>query len=364
MSSARSPPTMSPIVNRVLNPNLKPNLSPVSFGLLRQHRRRPPISPAATAQLPRGQGPRPDHHRVHLVNADAIFLNFLATPFASVVPKQLGGETPGYRQAGWDRAVPVEALDQGRGGDLRQEPGLLACRRSPTSTRSTTGPARTRRAALPYLKGRRARHDGRLNPAGRVHRRDHEPRVKRPDRPPHAGRQHYVFTDTQMPSNGPFSNVKVRQAVNYAIDKADILQTNPRRLRRGQLHLPARPASATTPPCNPYPHDVEKAKALMKEAGTKLASRPSSIRTPPIRSADRASIQQTRRDRDQGQHRLRGVRDVPRTHRGTAQGTHLAGSAGSCTTPILRLHRPDPVVRLGGQGRCERGPRPHQVSPR
>ena len=27
-----------------------------------------------------------------------------------------------------------------------------------------------------------------------------------------------------MPNNGPFSNVKVRQAVNYAIDKDAILQ--------------------------------------------------------------------------------------------------------------------------------------------
>ena len=27
-----------------------------------------------------------------------------------------------------------------------------------------------------------------------------------------------------MPNKGPFSNVKVRQAVNYAIDKAAILQ--------------------------------------------------------------------------------------------------------------------------------------------
>ena len=34
----------------------------------------------------------------------------------------------------------------------------------------------------------------------------------------------YVFMDTQQPNNGPFSNVKVRQAVNYAIDKAAILQ--------------------------------------------------------------------------------------------------------------------------------------------
>jgi len=76
----------------------------------------------------------------------------------------------------------------------------------------------------------------------------------------------YVFMDTQQPNNGPFSNVKVRQAVNYAIDKDAILQIT---------HGAGVPANCIYPPdlssfdssCNPYPHDVAKAKQLMQDAG-------------------------------------------------------------------------------------------------
>jgi ABC-type transport system substrate-binding protein len=76
----------------------------------------------------------------------------------------------------------------------------------------------------------------------------------------------YVFMDTQMPDNGPFSNVKVRQAVNYAIDKAAILQiTHGAGVEANCIYPPDLPGYDAA--CNPYPHDVEKAKALMKEAG-------------------------------------------------------------------------------------------------
>jgi ABC-type transport system substrate-binding protein len=76
----------------------------------------------------------------------------------------------------------------------------------------------------------------------------------------------YVFMDTQQPSSGPFSNVKVRQAVNYAIDKDAILQIS---------HGAGVAANCIFPPdmpgydaaCNPYPHDVAKAKQLMTDAG-------------------------------------------------------------------------------------------------
>jgi len=76
----------------------------------------------------------------------------------------------------------------------------------------------------------------------------------------------YVFMDTQMPDNGPFSKVKVRQAVNYAIDKAAILQiSHGAGVEANCIYPPDLPGYDAA--CNPYPHDVEKAKAMMKEAG-------------------------------------------------------------------------------------------------
>jgi peptide/nickel transport system substrate-binding protein len=76
----------------------------------------------------------------------------------------------------------------------------------------------------------------------------------------------YVFMDTQQPNGGPFSKLEVRQAVNYAIDKDAILQIT---------HGAGKPANCILPPnmpgydstCNPYPHDVDKAKQLMAQAG-------------------------------------------------------------------------------------------------
>jgi len=67
---------------------------------------------------------------------------------------------------------------------------------------------------------------------------------------------------------GPFADKRVRQAVNYAIDKKALVEN--------VLQGTARVASGPTPPAfawayndalQPYPHDPEKAKELIKAAG-------------------------------------------------------------------------------------------------
>lgn len=73
---------------------------------------------------------------------------------------------------------------------------------------------------------------------------------------------YYFFMNTKLK---PFDNVKVRQAVNYAIDRDALV-----RLYGGL----ANPTENVLPPTYPqykklsqYPHDLAKAKALIKEAG-------------------------------------------------------------------------------------------------
>ncbi len=72
---------------------------------------------------------------------------------------------------------------------------------------------------------------------------------------------------------GPFKDKRVRQAVNYAIDKTALVDN--------VLQGTAVVAAGPTPPAfawayndqlKPYPHDPEKAKALLKEAGASDAS--------------------------------------------------------------------------------------------
>jgi peptide/nickel transport system substrate-binding protein len=73
---------------------------------------------------------------------------------------------------------------------------------------------------------------------------------------------YYFFMNNRVP---PFDNVKVRQAVNYAIDRNALV-----RLYGGL----GTPTENVLPPTYPqykkhsmYPHDVEKAKQLLREAG-------------------------------------------------------------------------------------------------
>jgi peptide/nickel transport system substrate-binding protein len=66
---------------------------------------------------------------------------------------------------------------------------------------------------------------------------------------------------------GPTANLKVRQAINYAIDKEGIVQAvwSGSAMPDGQLLGPN--ALGYTPNVKPYPFDVAKAKQLMAEAG-------------------------------------------------------------------------------------------------
>jgi ABC-type transport system substrate-binding protein len=76
----------------------------------------------------------------------------------------------------------------------------------------------------------------------------------------------YLWMDTQQPNKGPLSNVKVRQAIEHAIDKDHIVQI---------IHGTGKKAGCIFPPdlpgydasCDPYDFDPAKAKALLAEAG-------------------------------------------------------------------------------------------------
>ena len=65
----------------------------------------------------------------------------------------------------------------------------------------------------------------------------------------------------------PFDDVRVRKAINYAIDKQEIIDGV--YLGLGiNIASPYKPGTRwSNPELKPYPYDVEKAKALLKEAG-------------------------------------------------------------------------------------------------
>jgi peptide/nickel transport system substrate-binding protein/oligopeptide transport system substrate-binding protein len=75
----------------------------------------------------------------------------------------------------------------------------------------------------------------------------------------------YVSMDVSG-EDSPFQDVLVRQAVNHAIDKENQLRIqNGRGLAAGCIFPPAMPGFDAS--CDPYPYDVDRAQALMDQAG-------------------------------------------------------------------------------------------------
>jgi len=72
---------------------------------------------------------------------------------------------------------------------------------------------------------------------------------------------YYFWMNTQKP---PFNDVKVRQAVNYAVDSAALERVYSGQIKGTQQILP--PGMPGYKKFELYPHDMEKAKELLKEA--------------------------------------------------------------------------------------------------
>lgn len=72
---------------------------------------------------------------------------------------------------------------------------------------------------------------------------------------------YYFWMNTQKP---PFDDVKVRQAVNYAVDSAALERVYSGQIKGTQQILP--PGMPGYHKFELYPHDMEKAKELLKEA--------------------------------------------------------------------------------------------------
>jgi ABC-type transport system substrate-binding protein len=75
----------------------------------------------------------------------------------------------------------------------------------------------------------------------------------------------FVSMDTSGPDS-PFGDVRVRQAVSHAVDKENVVRlTAGRGVIVNCIFPPGLPGFDET--CDPYPHDIERAKELMAEAG-------------------------------------------------------------------------------------------------
>ncbi len=254
-------------INRVLNPNMKPNPSPVSTGFFGN------IVGAADVlggKVPTASGIKvidPATIEFDLVQADATFLNVLATPFASVVPKELAGADATAFSAKPVGTGPYlfKSYAKGQGAIFVKNPSYWQTGQ-PYLDEIDYKTGQDDNAMLLSIEAGTLDLMGDPFPPAQFTDVTTNPQYK--DQIVHhtLADTDYVFMDTQQPNNGPFSNVKVRQAVNYAIDKTAILQiTHGAGVAANCIFPPDLPGY--DPNCNPYPHDVAKAKQLMKDAG-------------------------------------------------------------------------------------------------
>ena len=254
-------------INRVLDPNLKPTPSPVAGGFFGNIVGAADVLSGSATTASGIKVIDPTTIEFDLVQADATFLNVLATPFASVVPKELAREDATAFSAAPVGTGPYlfKSYAKGQGATFVKNPSYWQ-------------PGQPYLDAIDYRTGQddnsmlQQIEAGTLDLMG-----DPMPPAQftdvttNPDYAPQVLHHtlvdtDYVFMDTQQAGNGPFSNVKVRQAVNYAIDKDAILQlTHGAGVSANCIYPPDLPAYDAS--CNPYPHDVDKAKQLMKDAG-------------------------------------------------------------------------------------------------
>ena len=226
-------------------PRPEPQAEPVAglVRLLRQHRRRGRRASAARPRPPPGSRSS-TRRRSRSTSSRPTRRSSTSSPRRSPrsCPRSSPARTrpPSSRPAGRHRAVPVQELHQGPAARPSWRTRATGRPASRTSTRSTSRSGSGRQRDAPAGPGRPARHDGRPAPGRLVHPDHDRSRLQGPDRPPHAGRHRLpVHGHPAAEQRAAVSNVKVRQAVNYAIDKDAILQISHGAGVEAELHLPA-----------------------------------------------------------------------------------------------------------------------------
>ena len=267
-------------LNRILSPDLKPNPSPVGpafFSII-----------AGAAEVLDGSAPTASGIRaidpltveIELTAPDKRLLNILAMGFGSVVPAEAGLDATAFGAApigtGPYHLVeykPGESAVFARNDDYWGAPPANAGVEIRIGLDANTQLQQAIAGQLDLM--------GDFIPPGAFTATVNDPTL--------ADRIHrrtdvavfYLSMDTSAPDS-PLSDVRVRQAMNHAVDKANLVKiANGRGGPANCILPPGLPGH--DPACNPYPYDVAKATALMADAGqsagfsTKLYTDPTDL---------------------------------------------------------------------------------------
>lgn len=252
-------------LNRILDPTLKPAPSPVGGAFFSVIEGGQDVLDGKTKTASGIKAVDPSTVEVKIVKPDRTFLYILAMTFGSVVPKELAGQD----------ATAFSGSPVGTGPYLLKEyaKGEKAVFTRNPAYWGRPGEADTIefRLNLDPTTELQQVEAGQLDlmgydiEPGQYAATVNDPRFKDQVVRNADVATNYLSIDTSGPNKG-LADVKVRQAMNYAIDKENL-----KKLRNGRgvvadcifpTNLPG-----FDPACKPYTYDVERAKALMKEAG-------------------------------------------------------------------------------------------------
>ena len=254
-------------LNRVLDPNLKPNPSPVASAFFGNIVGATDVI-GGTAKTASGiKMIDPTTVEIDLVKADATFDNILATPFASVVPKELAGEDTAAFDAAPVGTGPyvLQSYTKGQGATFVANKHYWLAGQ-PYLDQIDFRVGVDDNAALQQVEAGTLDILGDTIPQGSFTQVTTDPQYA--DQIVHHTlvETSYLSMDTSQPNNGPLANPAVRKAISEAIDKQNVLTI---------LHGAGVVANCILPPdmqgydpnCNPYTFDQAKAKTDLAAAG-------------------------------------------------------------------------------------------------
>jgi ABC-type transport system substrate-binding protein len=251
--------------NRLLNPTLTPNPSPVASGFFQ-------IIEGADEVV---AGTATEASGIHVVDAktvtftitqaDRTFLNLLAMPFGSIVPKGVATEDTAAFAAAPVGTGPyyLESYEQGQMTRFARNTHYWGTAPGPDAIEIRVNIEPT--TAVQQVEAGTLDVVGDPLPPGSLKQILDDPQYKGWIRRADQVATWFVSMDTSAPDS-PLSNVLVRQAIAYAIDKENILAINQGVGTVAPCILPPQMAGYD-PDCDPYPYDPEKALDLLAQAG-------------------------------------------------------------------------------------------------
>jgi peptide/nickel transport system substrate-binding protein len=253
-------------LNRILDPKLTPHPSPVGGAFFTLIAGGQDVVDGKAKEATGLKAVDPLTVEIKLREPNRAFLNILAMSFGSVVPKELAGQDTTAFSAAPVGTGPFYLASYKKGE-------LAVFKKNPLYWKT----------GLPKVDGVEMRlqidpntqiqqvQAGQLDiasneiPAGAFTAIVNDPQLKDQVLRASLVAVNYLAIDTSGP-NKALADVRVRRAIAHAIDKENQVKVaNGRGVPANCIFPPQ--MVAFDPNCNPYPFDVAKAKALMKEAG-------------------------------------------------------------------------------------------------